>query len=85
MENLKNFYYNIIKIELKIIGGISVAKSKRSNFLIDKPFQLGFIFRYLVIILLTIIIVLALIAAYYWFISNIGEYKLNTLKLVLVN
>ncbi len=56
-----------------------MAKSKRSNFLIDKPFQLGFIFRYLVIILLTIIIVLALIAAYYWFISNIGEYKLNTL------
>jgi len=56
-----------------------VAKSKRSNFLIDKPFQLGFIFRYLVIIILTIIVVLALIAAYYWLVSNYGEFKLNTL------
>jgi hypothetical protein len=55
-----------------------VAKSKRSNFLIDKPFQLGFIFRYLVIIILTIILVLAVIAIYYWVVSNIGEYKLNT-------
>ncbi len=55
-----------------------MAKTKRSNFLIDKPFQLGFIFRYLVIIILTIILVLALIAAYYWFVSNYGEFKLNS-------
>lgn len=55
-----------------------MAKSKRSNFLIDKPFQLGFIFRYLIIIILTIILVLVIIAAYYWVTSNIGEYKLNT-------
>lgn len=56
-----------------------MAKSKRSNFLIDKPFQLGFIFRYLVIIILTVIVVLALIAGYYWFVSNYGEFKLNTI------
>ena len=55
-----------------------MAKSKRSNFLIDKPFQLGFIFRFLVIIILTIILVLTLIVIYYWFLSNFGEFKLNT-------
>lgn len=55
-----------------------MAKSKRSNFLIDRPFQLGFIFRYLIIIILTIILVLAIIAVYYWIVSNVGEYKLNT-------
>jgi hypothetical protein len=55
-----------------------VSKSKRSNYLIDKPFQLGFITRYVLIIIITIIIVFGLTGLYYWYLSNISELKLNT-------
>ncbi len=52
-----------------------MAKSKRSNYLIDKPFQLGFITRFLVIILITIFFIYLVVGFYYWFISSIGELK----------
>ena len=55
-----------------------MLKSKRSNYLIDKPFQIGFIFRFIVIIILTIIIVFGVTALYYWYLSNYSEMKLDT-------
>ena len=56
-----------------------MAKSKRSNYLIDKSFQLGFISRYVFIILLTIIGVFFITGVYYWFFSSFGEFKLETI------
>jgi len=55
-----------------------VAKSKRKNYLIDKPFQIGFIFRFILIIIISVIIAFGIILFYYWFKSNVGEYKLDT-------
>jgi flagellar basal body-associated protein FliL len=55
-----------------------VQKSKRANYLIDKPFQLGFISRFVLIIIITIIVVFGLTGCYYWVLSNFGEFKLNT-------
>jgi hypothetical protein len=56
-----------------------VAKStyKRSNYLINKEFQLGFIFRYVAIIILTIVVVTSAIITYYWIVSSVGTFKLN--------
>jgi len=53
-----------------------MAKSKRSNYLIDKSFQLGFILRYVLIILITVIIIFSLFMAYFLIIEKIK--KLDT-------
>ncbi len=55
-----------------------MAKSKRSNYLIDKPFQLGFILRYVVIILFTMSVAFGVSAMYYFWDSMWGENKLDT-------
>jgi len=54
-----------------------MAKSKRSNYLIDKPFQLGFILRYVLIILITIIIIFGLFLTYYSILERVK--KLETM------
>ncbi|MCK4799235.1 MAG: hypothetical protein KAT05_17815 [Spirochaetes bacterium] len=54
-----------------------MAKSRRSNYLIDKPFQLGFISRYVIIIIITIIAAFLATFCYYWIDSYIGKFKLN--------
>lgn len=55
-----------------------MAKTRRTNYLIDKPFQIGFILRYVVIIISTIIIAFLLTGFYFWFVSSIGKFKLDT-------
>jgi methyl-accepting chemotaxis protein len=54
-----------------------MASSKRKKYLIDKPFQLGFISKYVVIIIVTIICVFCLTVLYYWIFSFVGDYKLD--------
>ncbi len=54
-----------------------MAKSKRSNYLIDKPFQLGFITKYLLVVLITVIVVFGFLAAYYFQDSLLGTQRLN--------
>jgi len=61
-----------------VIKGDFVAKSKRSNYLIDKPFQLGFIVRYVLIILLTMSTAFGVSALYYFWDSMWGENKLDS-------
>ncbi len=51
---------------------------KRKNYLIDKDFQLGFIFRFVVIIIITVIGAFAVTGIYYWIVSNVGDLKLDT-------
>lgn len=41
-------------------------QSKRRNYLIDKPFQLGFIFRYVFIVLISVIAVFCLFLLYHY-------------------
>jgi len=52
--------------------------NKRKNYLIDKDFQLGFIFRFVVIIIITIVGAFFITGAYYWIVSNVGDLKLDT-------
>lgn len=52
-------------------------KSKRRNYLIDKPFQLGFIFKYLSVILITVIFCFGLTALYYYYDNLFGDNKVN--------
>lgn len=54
-----------------------MAKSKRKNYLIDKPFQLGFIFKYLSVILVTVIFCFGLTALYYYYDNLFGDNKVN--------
>jgi len=54
-----------------------VAKSKRSNYLIDKPFQLGFITKYLLVILVTVVLTFGILAAYYYQDSLLGTSRLD--------
>jgi hypothetical protein len=54
------------------------TKYKRRNYLIDKPFQLGFIFRFMLIVLVTIGISISITSIYFWFTSNFGTFKLDT-------
>ena len=55
-----------------------MGKNKRSNYLIDKSFQLGFILRFMLIIIVSIAIVFFATVLYYYIVSNVGEFKLNT-------
>jgi len=50
-----------------------MIKSKRSNYLIDKPFQIGFIVKYVLIIVITVIIVFSLFIAYYYTMDKIKK------------
>ncbi|OHD11678.1 MAG: hypothetical protein A2Y34_12285 [Spirochaetes bacterium GWC1_27_15] len=54
-----------------------MAKSKRSNYLIDKPFQLGFIAKFLLVILATVVVTFAVIALYYYQDSLLGTNRLD--------
>lgn len=54
-----------------------MAKSKRSNYLIDKPFQLGFITKYLLVILVTVILTFGVLAMYYYQDSLLGTNRLD--------
>jgi hypothetical protein len=54
-----------------------VTKTKRTNYLIDKPFQLGFILRFLVVILITIACCFSVIALYYYQDSLLGTNRLD--------
>ncbi|HPO49017.1 MAG TPA: hypothetical protein PLO89_01710 [Spirochaetota bacterium] len=54
-----------------------MAKSKRSNYLIDKPFQLGFITKYLLVILVTVVLTFGILAAYYYQDSLLGTSRLD--------
>jgi hypothetical protein len=49
-----------------------VAKSKRTNYLIDKPFQLGFIVKYLLVLIVTMFVFFGLVAFYYYQDSILG-------------
>jgi hypothetical protein len=49
-----------------------VAKTKRTNYLIDKPFQIGFIIKYVLVLIVTIIIFFGLVALYYFQSSFLG-------------
>lgn len=53
-------------------------KSKRSNYLIDKPFQIGFIAKYVIIILLTVVVTFCIAALYYFQDSLLGSKKLDS-------
>lgn len=55
-----------------------MTKNKRSNYLIDKPFQIGFISRYVVIIIMVTILVFLATGTYYWIVSSFGKFKLDT-------
>jgi hypothetical protein len=50
-----------------------VAKSKRTNYLIDKPFQLGFIVKYVLVLIITIVIFFGLVGLYYFQSSFLGS------------
>lgn len=54
-----------------------MTKYKRSNYLIDKPFQIGFIVKFLIVIIITVLIVFAGVIAYYYMTSIYGEGFLN--------
>lgn len=55
-----------------------MAKSnKRRNYLIDKPFQIGFILKYLFVILFTVFACFIVAAMYYYQDSFFGTKKLN--------
>ncbi len=52
-------------------------KNKRGNYLIDKPFQISFILRFLVVILVTVALCFVAFAVYYFQDSLLGINKLN--------
>ncbi len=62
-----------------------MAKSKRKNYLIDKPFQLGFIFKYLVVILITVFICFGVTALYFYYDNLFGDNKLNESIIIKYN
>ena len=49
-----------------------MAKSKRTNYLIDKPFQIGFIVKYVLVLIITIVIFFGIVALYYFQSSFLG-------------
>lgn len=59
-----------------------MSKYKRANYLIDKPFQLGFIAKYVIIIVLMVIITFGLSFLYYYWKSLVGENKYDTIVTV---
>ena len=54
-----------------------MEKFRRRNYLIDKPFQFGFIVRYMIIVVVTISISIGITATYYWVNSSFGIFRLN--------
>ena len=54
-----------------------MAKLKRQNYLIDKTFQLGFIGKYLMIILLTVVFCFGFVAFYYYQATLFGSKRLD--------
>jgi len=54
-----------------------VAKSKRTNYLIDKPFQIGFIVKYLLTILLTVVAIFLFAAGWLYYKSLFGDNIFN--------
>jgi len=54
-----------------------VSKNKRGNYLIDKPFQINFIIRFLLVILITVLLSFVGFAIYYFQDSLLGISKLN--------
>lgn len=51
--------------------------NKRSNYLIDKPFQIGFIVKYLLVIIFTVILCFFVAAAWFYYKSLFGDNILN--------
>ncbi len=56
---------------------MEVFVNKRSNYLIDKPFQLGFIVKYLLVIIFTVILCFIIAAGWFYYKSLFGENILN--------
>lgn len=54
-----------------------MVKSKRKNYLIDKPFQLGFIFKYLLVILITVLFCFGVTALHYYYDNLFGDNKVR--------
>ncbi|HOJ64067.1 MAG TPA: hypothetical protein PLE45_06565 [Spirochaetota bacterium] len=51
--------------------------NKRSNYLIDKPFQIGFIVKYLLVIIFTVILCFIIAAGWFYYKSLFGDNILN--------
>lgn len=51
--------------------------NKRSNYLIDKPFQIGFIVKYLLVIIFTVILCFVIAAVWFYYKSLFGDNILN--------
>ena len=62
-----------------------MSQSKRRNYLIDKPFQLGFIFKYLVVILITVLFCFGVTAIYFYYDNLFGDNKLNETVIIKYN
>lgn len=59
-----------------------MSQSKRRNYLIDKPFQIGFILKYLVVILLTVFLCFGVTAIYFYYDNLFGENRVNETVIV---
>jgi len=57
-------------------------KYKRTNYLIDKPFQLGFIFKYLLVIICTVAACFLLAVGWFYYRSLYGENILNEIVVI---
>jgi methyl-accepting chemotaxis protein len=57
-------------------------KYKRTNYLIDKPFQLGFIFKYLLVIICTVAVCFLLAVGWFYYRSLYGENILNEIVVI---
>ncbi len=53
------------------------VNNKRSNYLIDKPFQIGFIVKYLLVIIFTVILCFIIAAGWFYYKSLFGDNILN--------
>lgn len=62
-----------------------MSQSKRRNYLIDKPFQLGFILKYLLVVLVTVIFCFAVTAVYFYYDNLFGDNKLNETVIIKFN
>ncbi|HBD93314.1 MAG: hypothetical protein A2015_10040 [Spirochaetes bacterium GWF1_31_7] len=62
-----------------------MSQSKRRNYLIDKPFQLGFIVKYLIVILITVIFCFGVTAVYFYYDNLFGDNKLNETVIIKYN
>jgi methyl-accepting chemotaxis protein len=55
-----------------------VGKKTRTNYLIDKPFQLGFIIKYVIIILLVVVVTFSVALLYYFQDSLLGTKRFDS-------